>query len=132
MRRRSMRGETEPVDVEQRVAASASGYSSQIASSTFSPPRMPVSQSWTSATFDGRRSGLGLGLAGSLRIPDPIPADASRSLRQHLAVDLAHAADRPLPGELAHALQPAPAQLLAQRRRRSARAASPSAIAAGS
>ena len=47
------RGETEPLHVEQRVQR-GSGNSSQIASSTFSPPRMPVSQSWTSATRSRR------------------------------------------------------------------------------
>ncbi len=37
-----------------RVKRSASGYSSQIASSTFSPPRYRTNQSWTIATFTRR------------------------------------------------------------------------------
>jgi len=34
-----------------RVNNSAAGYRSQSTSSTFSPPRIPVSQSWTKAIF---------------------------------------------------------------------------------
>src|SRR3954467_5322080 len=50
MMRDSMAGETLPVIVKS-VKSSASGTRSRIASSTCSPPRIPVSQSWMTATL---------------------------------------------------------------------------------
>src|SRR5258705_5386930 len=50
MGRRSMVGDTEP-GVWSRVKTGASGNSSQKTSRHRSPPRIPVSQSWTRATF---------------------------------------------------------------------------------
>src|SRR5882724_8560361 len=50
MGRRSMVGDTEP-GMWSRVKTGASGNSSQKTSRHRSPPRIPVSQSWTSATF---------------------------------------------------------------------------------
>ena len=50
MDRRSMVGDTEP-SVWSSVKTGASGNISQKASRHRSPPRIPVSQSWTSATF---------------------------------------------------------------------------------
>ena len=47
--RASMRDDTDP-GTRTRVVSGASGKISQTASRTFSPPRMPVSQSWTRAT----------------------------------------------------------------------------------
>ena len=56
IRRSSMSGDTEPGTCTS-VSRSAEGNSRQIDSSTFSPPRMPVSQSCTSATPPSRPPG---------------------------------------------------------------------------
>src|SRR5580765_6884363 len=65
MRRRSTTGETEP-GTWTSVKRAASGNSSQNASRQRSPPRIPVSQSWTSAT---RMAWIRSARGG----PDPLP-----------------------------------------------------------
>ena len=59
-----------------------SGTSGRIASRTFSPPRMPFSQSWTTAVFIGRsvrrRRRDGAGDDGSCPPPPGLPASARR------------------------------------------------------
>src|SRR4051812_39066336 len=117
---------------------------SQIASRTFSPPRMPVSQSWTTATFGVRGSRFAArGSIGSLKpwllgwctlpadfdAPKTLPTansemrtansearTAIRSLPEHLSIDLPDPAHRPFPGELADAAETALAKFLAQLR----------------
>ena len=57
MRLRSIAGDTDPFTWTS-VNSSASGKRSQSASRIFSPPRMPVSQSWTNASFKSQLSRL--------------------------------------------------------------------------
>src|SRR5579859_4260096 len=84
-----MAGETEP-GTWTSVNSDASGNRSHKTSSAFSPPRIPVSQSWTNA----------------IRTSDVSPS-AGR-----LGVDLAHPADRRFPRELTRAREALPPQLL--------------------
>src|SRR5689334_7469153 len=61
MSRRSMVGDTDP-GIWSRLNSGASGNSSQKTAKRRSPPRIPVSQSWTSATFmapSARRASAG-------------------------------------------------------------------------
>ena len=92
MRRRSMPADVEPGTCSS-VKMSASGYSSPMASRTFSPPRIPVSQSWTMAV---------------VMAYEPLPA-------RDLDVDVPDSPHRRLPGELAGARQPLRRHLLPQR-----------------
>ena len=90
--RRSIGGETEPRHVEQRVRARRPGTARRAPSSTFSPPRMPVSQSWTSATR-----------AAAARIGPPARRRHAAAPAARSCVDLAHPPDRPLPREVLRA-----------------------------
>src|SRR5216683_8046397 len=78
------------------VKRSASGYSPQIASSTFSPPRYRTNQSWTIATFNDERCITAANQRARLTrlvvTPrasdqgDDRPADGSRQASRHRAL----------------------------------------------
>ncbi len=89
------------------VKICASGQSAQSASSTFSPPRMPVSQSWTSATRQPAVGGRGPAASGAVAHRHP----ASTTL----VVDARGPAARPSAQENDRArATPAPLQVGAQ------------------
>src|SRR6266508_4510180 len=99
-RRRSMTGATEP-GTWSRVKRSASGNSSQNTSRQRSPPRIPVSQSCTKATFMARR------LGGGLRPPSDASPQESGVRRQSRRSNLLEAAPAPPSGgRAANALPP--------------------------
>src|SRR5512147_1232894 len=83
MRRRSMTGDTVP-GTWRRVNRSASGKISQNTSRQRSPPRIPVSQSWTRATRIGPP-----GRAGSARCrPDALAPVVEELAKRLLEGDL--------------------------------------------
>src|SRR6478735_4663169 len=101
-------GDTEPGTCT-RVRMSAEGKSRHKHSSTFSPPRMPVSQSCTSTT---RRPAHGSGTAPSTSgvrgsEPDVAPGTLSASDMKDLPIDRLHALDGALPRERADPFVPA-------------------------
>src|SRR4051794_25736231 len=86
-RRRSIAGDTDP-GTWTSVKSSASGNRSHRTSSAFSPPRMPVSQSWTNASLKARLStgSLFVDCMGPARglLPRELPG-ARDALVDHLA-----------------------------------------------
>src|SRR5947208_7802807 len=89
----------------KRVKRGAPGNSPASASSTFSPPRMPVSQSCTSATrgCGGAGAGMGKGLEGVGAITGCFPSLLSFNDR---AVDVQRLPRRLVPAELLGAAGP--------------------------
>src|SRR5688572_3266730 len=117
MSRASSSGQTEPF-TWSRVKIGASGNSRASESRTFSPPRMPVSQSWTSATRGGagRADGIAAGTTDAeWALADVLRGGAGRDgVAEDLHVAGVDGLHRALPAELLHARAPARRQLVAQ------------------
>src|SRR3954463_14194817 len=86
-RRRSIVGDTDP-GTWTSVKSSASGNRSHRTSSAFSPPRIPVSQSWTKASLKAQLSTGSLVVDGAGAACRVLPRELSRAgdpLVHHLA-----------------------------------------------